>query len=466
MNRFKFFGSRPVFCLDAPAGGGGGDGGAAAGGGTGGGGSTSTPTGGMSAADIAADGGDIAFLEQDAPAAEPEARPAEGGKEKQGSEPEEINLSLLEEGQPEWLAKVTDKTAKSEITKLLEANKKFSEKFKDAADLDAFFKDLPGGREQVAALQTLSREVAEIDANIEANTPEGNASVVERYLGEAPDGGLGLFRAGAAHLAKTNPEAWAKVGGELINESLKASGIGADLQTVVGAIQEMRQAVAKDDGEAFGKAAAKLLGEPQKEAKPDANASKAAEATKTADAERVKAQTESWEFRNEKSTTKIENHVATETGKLLAKVLPASISEKDRASLRSEIGQEILSQLTADAWLTSKVTDLIGYKSGKEGNWNYGKTNLRASQQDWDKATELIVNAATPKLIAKAVSKIVSQWSRDRAASNKDSRDKARGAAAQGKEVGAGKTAGNGKARQPLTPEQIRAMSDEEWLNY
>src|SRR6202795_3715996 len=183
-----------------------------------------------------------------------------------------------------------------------------SERFKDEADLDGFFKDLPGGREQVAALQTLSKEVGELDSHIEANTPEGNGIVAERYLGMAPDGGLGLFRAGAQHLAKTNPEAWKQVGNELIDSTLKAAGVGVDSASLLGAIQEMRQAVQADDGEAFGRAAGKLLGAPKAEATPDPNVVKATETAKAAEAERVKAQTEQWKFRNEKKTGKVREH--------------------------------------------------------------------------------------------------------------------------------------------------------------
>src|SRR5437879_6574031 len=56
---------------------------------------------------------------------------------------EEINLSALEEGQPQWLAKVTDPAAKAEVEKLLAYHKAVSDKFKDEADLAEFFKDLP-----------------------------------------------------------------------------------------------------------------------------------------------------------------------------------------------------------------------------------------------------------------------------------------------------------------------------------
>src|SRR5579863_6577693 len=108
MNRFKFFGARPVLYFAEPAAVGGGDAGGAASGGSGGGSAASAP--GMSAAEIAAPGGDIAFLEKDVPSTPATEKPAEGEKpaEKTAAEeakPEEINLSTLEDGKPEWLAK-------------------------------------------------------------------------------------------------------------------------------------------------------------------------------------------------------------------------------------------------------------------------------------------------------------------------------------------------------------------------
>ncbi len=236
----------------------------------------------MTDAQVSAPGGDVAFL--NAPEAA-ETKADDGTPKTDATDApkadetgaEEINLAALEEGQPEWFAKITDEGAKTEVQKLLDANKAFGEKFKDAADLDAFFKDLPGGREQIAALQTLSNEVSELDAALEGNTPEGLATVAERYLAMTPDGGAGLLRAAAQHMAKESPEAWNAIATELVNSTLTANGIGADIQGVVGAIAEIRAAVQKDDGDAFGTAVQKLLGAPKTEAKPDANLTKLAE---------------------------------------------------------------------------------------------------------------------------------------------------------------------------------------------
>src|SRR5260221_5489164 len=103
----------------------------AAGAGTGGG-SSSPGVGGtsMTEAQVSAPGGDVAFLNAE-PAAPNEAAPAvepKPGEEAAPSEeaaPAEIDLSALEEGQPEWLAKVTDPDVKAEIEKLLNDANKF-----------------------------------------------------------------------------------------------------------------------------------------------------------------------------------------------------------------------------------------------------------------------------------------------------------------------------------------------------
>lgn len=455
-------------------------GGAAAGSGGAGAPSATAP---MSAAEIAAPGGDLAYLQQsDAPETPLEAEIPDAAASDtetpdapaaEAAAPEEVNLAALEEGQPEWLAKVTDPAAKEEVGKLLEMQKAFSEKFKDAADLDAFFKELPGGREQVAALQTLSKEVAELDTAIEANTPEGNLSVAERYLDMAPDGGAGLLRAAAQHMARQSPESWNQISAELVNSTLHAAGIGADIQGVASAIAEMRAAVAADDGEAFGRAAGRLLGTPKTEPKVDPNLQRLTERENSARLGEQKAQTESWQFRSEKSGDKISNHLAAETGKALAKVLPASISEGDRTQLRNDITAEIMSQLVADPWLASQVKQLIGWSQGHGSprGADYSNANLRADQVAFDKATELVIGGASAKLIAKAVAKIVGPWSRTRAAGNAEARDKAKSAAAK-KDVGPGPTSPQA-TRKSVSVEQLRArnndgtfaISDKDFLN-
>ncbi len=467
MNRFKFFGSRPIFYFAEPvaAADGGGDaggGGAAAGGGS--------PAGGSGGGAASAPQSDVDFLSAPDAAAQPdkgaETAAAEKVAAKEGdAAAEEINLSALEEAQPEWLAKITDEGAKSEVQKLLELQKSFADKFKDAPE--ELFKDLPGGREQLTALQTLSKEVGELDEHIAANTPESNAIVVGRYLGEAPDKGMGLFRAGAQHLAKSNPEGWQQLGNELLTSTLKAAGIGVDAAGLLSAISEMREALnANDEGQAFGAAAGKLLGAPKAEAKPDANLERARTETAQAKETLTKAQTESWRFRNDRSSQKVDTHIVTEAGKLLAKVLPAGISEKDRASLRSDIQAEVMSQLVSNKFEAAKVLQLIGYSTpdGK-GGFDYSKVNLGATQENWDQAEKMILANLTPKMISQATAKIVSQWSKDRAASNKEAREKARSATDK-KDVGAGKPAAGGKGKPPLSKEQFLKMTDEEFLAY
>lgn len=457
--------------------------GAAAGGSSGGagGGSSSPGVGGtsMTEAQISAPGGDIAFLN-----AEPEAPKDKGtadsqttdGKSadaaKSGEEgTEEVNLSALEEGQPEWLAKVTDPAAKAEVEKLLGLNKQFLEHFKDGEDLANFFKELPGGREQIDAMKNLVADVDQLDSALEANTPEGNLEVAARYLEMTPDGGAGLLRAAAQHMAKANPEAWNQISSELINSTLHAAGFGFDMPTLVGAIRDIKAAIAADDGEAWGAATGKLLGAPKAAAQPDAK-TQASEREAAAKADAVKAQTEVWQTRSTRSGENIDKHISTGITAALGKVLPATVSAKDRDALAADIATEVSSQLFSDAWLGSKVGQLIGMSRKGEKGQDYSKAILKASQADWDAATKLVTDRATPALIAKAAAKVVSKWSKDRAASNKEARDKARGAATT-VDVGAAKAAAGGNGRKVLSPEQMRArnergdfvISDRDFLN-
>lgn len=470
MNRFKYFGSRPVFYFAEPAAGGGAPtgGGAPAGGGgaaTGGGGGA--PAGGGSPA--AAPQSDTEFLAAAHPqAAEPakaaEGAPAAGTEAAKAGEPkEEINLAALEPGQPEWLAKVADPAAKAEIQKLLDYQKAVSERFKDQAELDAFFKDLPGGKEQVAALQTLAKEVGEVDGHIEANTPEGNALVAERYLGEAPDGGLGLFRAGAHHLATKNPDAYAQLGKEIANSTLKSAGVGADVDAVIATVNEMRAAVAKDDGEAFGKAAAKLLGEPKADAKSSADPrlTAAQEREKTAVAAETKALGESWTSRDAKIGEGFKSHINAQVEKIFNEKVftnAKSVTPEQRADLSGKIFKEILGQVVSNAYLRSQVTQLIGIAN----NGDLSKANLRAAQGDFDKALDLLKGAANSDLVNRAVGKVVSVFAKERAGTNAATREAARGAAATSEKVGAAPAVAVGY--KAITEKELVNLSDEDLL--
>lgn len=417
----------------------------------------------------AAQGGDGAAASADGAAQASEAAKA---AEKTGEE--EINLKALEDGDgPEWLAKVTDETIKPEIQKLLDLQKKFTERFKDAEDLEAFFKDLPGGREEVAAMQTLAKEVGELDEAIEGSDFAGHLSVAERVLNQAPENAVSITRAWAQTLAKQNPEAWRQISGELIDSTLKQAGVGADVGTLLGAISEMRAALQKDDGEAFGKAAAKLLGAPQTEAKGDPNLERARQEAENAKQSTVRAQTETWQFRSEKSGDKLSAHINTEAGKFLAKALPSSIGDSERTRLRESVYGEVMAQLTSDAWLASNVKLLIGWaKDNGKGGGDYSNAVLNASQADWDKTTQMIMERATPDMIRRATAKVVTQFSRDRAAKNAEARERAKSGGNK-TDVGAGKTASSGNGRKPLTADQLMArredgsfvLSDKDILN-
>lgn len=380
----------------------------------------------------------VATEEIAAPVVEADAQPTE-----------EINLAALETGRPEWLAKVTDPAVKAEIEKLL-----------DAPDFEASLKEagLPGGKDQLTALQTLATEIDAQDAAIQANAPEGLTAIVERSFSMAPDGGVNLLRAAAQHMAKSSPESWNQISSELLNSSLHAAGIGSDFQTVTSAIAEMRQAIAADDGEAFGRAAGKLLGQPKAEPTQDSNLTRLQERENAARAGEQRAQSENWQMRGSASYGKITTHISTEAGKLLAKVLPESMADSDRATLRESISKEVIAQLDSNAWLQSQLTQLLGRSDGKD----YSKANLKASQADFDKAVTLTVENASTQLIGRAVTKIVSEWSTKRAAANQEARNKAKGAPAR-KDAGAGPAPAAG--HKPITEQQQAGMTDEELMS-
>ena len=413
---------------------------------------------------------DTEFLNQPDKTAEAGAAAADAA----GSEakPEEINLSALEEGQPEWLAKVTDPAVRTEVEKLLASQKAFSDKFKDAADLDEFFKELPGGREQVQALQTLSKEVGELDSALEANEPEGLSTVAERYLSMTPDGGVNLMREAAKYMANSSPEGWNQIASELINSTLTARGIGADINGIVSAIAEMRAAAEAQKWEEFGNAAGKLMGLPKAEPKGDPALARLTERESAARASEQKALSENWTHKRDAGAQKISTHFRTEAGKLLSKALPSSINEKDRSGLLDEIATEIWSQVNSNAWVNSQITALIGAREqDAKGGFTFSKALLNADQKAFDQAADLKIKAANPKLITAAVAKVVSKWSKERASTNLEARNKAKGAATR-KDVGGGKPAAS-NGRKPISAEALRErnpdgslkISDRDFLN-
>lgn len=127
---------------------------------------------------------------------------------------------------------------------------------------------------------------------------------------------------------------------------------------------------------------------------------------------------ELWQFRSVESLGKINGHISGEVAKAFAKVLPATISEADRAALRDQIAAEVLSQVVCDDRLAAQVKQLIGWSTG-HGTLNgpdYSNANLHASEADFDKVTELVIQYASPKLITKTISKTFAKWSSQRAA--------------------------------------------------
>lgn len=466
MNRWKWFGARPVLYFaegDGGAGAGAGGGGAAAGGagdGTGGGGGAAD-TSGLSDAEFLATT-PAAEGEGTSTAIVPAAKEGAAAAEATGEEGL-VKLDALGEGEPEWFATLKE-AEQAKAREIWQANQQYSEHFKTPAELKNFFKDLPGGREQVTALQTLSKEVTELDSAIEANTPEGNGQVVERYLSMAPDKGLGLMRASAHHLAKANPEGWNQLSTELVNATLKSAGIGADLAVVSQAIKGMRDAAAASDGEAFGKAAQKLLGAPQQERAEDANVVRARSEAATATAERDRALAVTWTNSVSTNVAAVEQALRIAVGKKLSDVLAESTPQTVRDKLMgypmkdgkpgAGIIGEIDSQVGANTWLRSQIAALVG---------THQQMNLRATAAEFEKAVQLSKDACMP-LVTAAVRKVVSAWAKEAADANKAARDKAKGAAARVDVGGTSRAAAAGAG--VITEDMVRDqnLSDEELL--
>lgn len=462
MNRWKWFCSRPVLYFaegDGGAGAGAGGGAAASGGagsGTGGGGGAAD-TSSLSDAEFLATT-PAAEGEGTSTAIVPAAKEGAAAAEATGEEGL-VKLDALGEGEPEWFATLKE-AEQAKAREIWQANQQYAEHFKTPAELKDFFKDLPGGREQVTALQTLSKEVGELDAAIEGNTPEGNGQVVERYLSMAPDKGLGLMRASAHHLAKANPEGWNQLSTELIDASLKSAGIGASFATVAQAIKEMRDAATASDGEAFGKAAQKLLGAPQQERAEDPNVVRARTEAANAATERDKALATTWETNVASSIAAVETMVRQDIGIALSKVLMESTKPETRKDLSDKIYNEINLQVGANAWLRSQIAQLVGQRNDKN---SFSGMLLNAPKSDFEKAVQLSKDAAKP-LVTAAVRKVVSAWAKELAATNLAARDKAKGGASRVDVGGSSRAAAAGAG--VITEDMVRDenLSDEELL--
>ena len=408
-------------------------------------------------------------------AADQGAAAAAGGKETPSGDkttagegtPEEVNLAALEEGQPEWLTKVTDEAARGEVTKLLELNKAFGTRFKDVADLEAFFKDIPGGREEIAAMQTLSREVGELDSFIEGNDFNGHVQVADRVLSQAPENAVSMTRAWAKTVAEKQPEAWQQISGELVDSTLKAAGIGVNFGELRQTLGEIREALKTDNAENFGKAVGKLLGEPKAERQEDPNVVRAREAERRAQTAERTAKVKDWDAQVNKNGDAIEQHVRTEIGKALSikdsqgrPLIPASVPAAKRDELVNSIMKEIDTQVAADRWLASQITSLVGMRNGD-------KQNLGAGEKEFGEALRLSKDAVG-RVMSAAVKKVVSSWARELVASNTEARNRAKGGAgAQRTDAGAGAGAGRG-GRGAISMDDLvgpKALTDAQLLD-
>src|SRR5208283_5391709 len=117
---------------------------------------------------------------------------------------------------------------------------------------------------------------------------------------------------------------------------------------------EMRQAVQNEDGDAFGRAAGKLLGTPQREATADPRVTELQARETAARAESQKAQSTVYTIRSQQSGQNIDKHFASQITPLLNAALPKSITPAIRQDLQGKIGQEIKGQLQANAYLVSQ----------------------------------------------------------------------------------------------------------------
>ena len=238
--------------------------------------------------------------------------------------------------------------------------------------------------------------------------------------------------------------------------SLRQEGIGAKFSEVVGAINEMRAAIQKDDGEGFGKAAAKLLGEPQKDAQADPRITELQTREAAVRAEAQKAQTDVYKFRSEKSGQAMERHIAEQIKPLLGNALPKSVSDSVRNDLQGKIKEEIMAQLGTNAYLLSQVGQLIGPT---------GKMRLEATEADWKAAGDLIVRATTPAVVRGATRKVVEAWSKSFVASNKAAITKAKGGTVRQDVSGSTKTSSGKKGLTLADLEGPNAKSDKDILD-
>lgn len=359
-----------------------------------------------------------------------------------------------EEGEPEWFASVTEAKASAAARELWKANQEYAKHFKTPAELTEFFKDLPGGRDQIAAMQTLTKEVGELDTAIEGTDFAGHLSVAERVLGQAPANALSITRAWAQTVQKNQPEAWSQISTELVDSTLKAAGIGVNLSVLLGGLREMRDAITAQDADAFGRAASKLIAQPEKPTQEDPNLVKLRNDAKTAQEQRDKVLADTWEGNVTQNISAVEQSLRQEIGTKLTAILMDSTPQSARDTLMTAIVKEVDTQIGSNEWLRNNISGLVGSRQSR---------NLSASKEDWAKALQLSKDACKP-LISAAVRKVVSAWAKETADTNKAARDKAKGGAARVDVSGSSQPkAGKGV----ITMDMVRDpnLSDEELLN-
>jgi hypothetical protein len=361
-----------------------------------------------------------------------------------------------EEGEPQWFESVKDAEAAKNARELWKANQLYAKHFPKPEDVETFFKDLPGGRDEVSALLTLGKEVGELDAAIEGTDFNGHLSVAERVLGQAPENAVSMTRAWAQAVSKSQPQAWNQISTELVDSTLKAAGIGVNLSTLLGEFRKLRAAVAAQDGDALGLAVSNLIAEPEKVAPEDPNLVKLRTDAQTAQQERDKVLMETWESNVNQNISSVEQYVRQQIGTKLSSLIMDSTPQKTRDKLIEDALKEVDSQVSANQWAVNQIDALVGSRSNNS-------RNLQASKEDWTKALEISKNASAP-LIGPAVRKVVSAWAKELADTNKAARDKAKGGAAR-VDVGGSSQPKPGKGQVTLDMVKDRNVSDEELLN-
>lgn len=361
------------------------------------------------------------------------------------------NAAAAVDDAPAWLKALTDPTMLADAKTQWEQAKLYREAFPDAASAKAIAEQLPGGKEQLEQLITTHKQIEAQDAALASNDLAQIGPVVGEFLsGEnAPT----IFRAGAAHLAEKNPEAWAQLSGELLTSTLQADGM-------TDALAGLADAIKNEDSEYVGKfltqaaqwAEKRGFGGKAGARQENPDAARWKKEADTAKAATQELKTQGWNnTRQSAYVAPIQKEMGTAIDGKLADVLPEGTPAALKTRLTGEINEEIASVMNANAYLEKQIMALIGHPN---------KPRLEATEADWKKASELATNAAKAA-VPKAAAKVLDAWTE--MAVLKGNKTAAAAAAAGSKtEVG---SQGGSKTKKTPTQAELRGMTDEEILD-